>query len=169
MNIEWKAQAHDPGRQRELAERLAGGPPELLEQTDTFFNAPRGRLKLRQLAPDRGELIIYERPDQTEPKSTIYSITRTTEPAALREVLAQALGVRGEVRKRRWLFLVGQSRIHLDEVEGLGIFLEVEVVLQPGQSVAEAERIAQGLRRALDVLDDDLLQGAYLDLLERSS
>jgi predicted adenylyl cyclase CyaB len=168
-NIEWKAHARDPDRQRELAERLTGRPPELLEQLDTFFPVPRGRLKLRQLAPDHGELIYYERPDQAGPKPSNYSITRTAEPAALREVLGQSLGVRGEVRKRRWLSLVGQSRIHLDEVEGLGTFLEVEVVLQPGQSVGEAQRIALELRRALDVRDEDLIQGAYLDLLGRGA
>jgi predicted adenylyl cyclase CyaB len=73
--------------------------------------------------------------------------------------------VRGEARKRRWLYLAGQARIHLDEVEGLGTFLEVEVELQPGQSPAEGERIARELRRGLDVRDDDLVRGAYLDLL----
>src|SRR5262249_15581871 len=96
-----------------------------------------------------------------------YAITRTTEPTALRAVLAQALGVRGEVRKRRWLFLVGQARIHLDEVAGLGTFLEVEVVLQPGKEVAEGEQVATGLRRALEVREEDLIEAAYLDLLER--
>jgi predicted adenylyl cyclase CyaB len=75
------------------------------------------------------------------------------------------LGVRGEVRKRRWLYLAGQARIHLDEVEGLGTFLEVEVVLQPGQSVAEGQRVASELRRALDVSDRDLVERAYIDLL----
>src|SRR5579884_3312837 len=99
-NMEWKARARDAGRQREQAARLADGPPELLEQCDTFFNAARGRLKLRQLAPDRGELIFYERPDQPGPRTSNYSISRTADPAGLREVLAQALGVRGEVRKR---------------------------------------------------------------------
>jgi len=164
-NIEWQAHARDPGRHSELAARLAGGPPELLEQSDTFFNAPRGRLKLREQAPDRGELILYERPDQAGSRLSSYSVSRTAEPAALREVFARAPGVRGEVRKRRWLLLAGQARIHLDEVEGLGTFLEVEVVLQPGQSPAEGERTARELRRGLDVGDDDLVKGACLDLL----
>jgi adenylate cyclase len=166
-NIEWKARARDPERQRNLAAELADGPPQLLEQTDTFFTSPRGRLKLRQRSADHGELIFYERPDQAGPKLSSYAVSQTAEAAALREVLAQALGVRGEVRKRRWLFLAGQSRVHLDEVEGLGTFLEVEVVLRPGQSPVEAEQIALELRRALDVRDEDLIEGAYLDLLER--
>jgi predicted adenylyl cyclase CyaB len=137
-----------------------------LEQTDTFFNAPRGRLKLRQLFADRGELIFYDRPDRAGPKLSVYVITRTTEPAALRETLAQALGVRGEVRKRRWLYLVGPSRIHFDQVEGLGTFLEVEVVLQPGQTAPEGEQVAAALRAELGVHEADLIERAYIDLLE---
>src|SRR4051794_23255088 len=113
MNIEWKARARNPRRQRDLIGRLAGGAPEVLEQWDTFFNTPRGRLKLRQLAPDRGELIFYERPDQPDLKTSNYAVTRTSEPALLRDVLTRSLGVRGEVRKRRWLYLAGPARIHL--------------------------------------------------------
>jgi adenylate cyclase class IV len=168
-NIEWKAWARHPEQQRKLAKDLAGRPPELLVQIDTFFHVPRGRLKLRQLAPDRGELIFYERRDQAGPKPSHYSIVPTGEPAALRATLAQALSMRGEVHKRRWLFLVGQSRIHLDEVEGLGTFLDVEVVLAPGQEFASGERIAADLRRALDVRDEDLVDRAYIDLLTEQS
>lgn len=165
QNVEWKARARDPRRQRELAEQLADGSPELLEQLDTFFAAPHGRLKLRQLAEDRGELIYYERPDQAGPKQSSYSLVSTNQPAALTALLAQALGVRGMVRKRRWLYRAGQTRIHFDEVEGLGAFLEVEVVLQPGQAVREGERIAEEVRRQLAVADEDLVETAYIDLL----
>jgi len=164
-NVEWKAQARDPERQRELAECLADGPPQLLEQLDTFFPTAHGRLKLRQLAADRGELIYYERPDQAGPKQSTYSLVATDQPAALGALLAQAMGVRGVVRKRRWLYRVGQTRIHFDEVEGLGAFLEVEVVLQPGQAVSEGERIAEDIRRQLAVRDEDLVEPAYIDLL----
>ena len=83
----------------------------------------------------------------------------------LADCLARVLGVRGVVRKRRWLYLVGQMRIHLDEVEGLGVFLEVEVVLQPGQAVGEGERLAEDVRRRLDVRAEDLVEVAYIDLL----
>jgi predicted adenylyl cyclase CyaB len=164
-NIEWKARARDPQRQRQLAERLANGPPELLEQIDTFFSVAHGRLKLRQLAAERGELIYYERSDQAGPKQSTYSLAATNQPEALAALLAQALGVRGVVHKRRWLYRAGQTRIHFDEVEGLGSFLEVEVVLQPGQAIREGERIAEEARRQLAVHDEDLVEVAYIDLL----
>jgi adenylate cyclase class IV len=165
MNVEWKARARDPQRQRDLAAALADGPPELLEQCDTFFNTRRGRLKLRQFAADRAELIFYERPDVAGPKPSHYLISPTDAPAILRQALAGALGVCGEVRKHRHVWLVGQARIHLDEVDRLGCFLEVEVVLRPGQDLAEAERMARELARALEVRDEDLVEGAYIDLL----
>jgi adenylate cyclase class IV len=169
MNVEWKARIRNLPRQRELAQRLAGSPPELLEQVDTFFHVPHGRLKLRRLSSDHGELIQYVRPDQAALKHSSYRLVRTTQPEALHELLAQALGVCGEVRKRRWLYLAGQVRIHLDEVERLGTFLEVEVVLKPRQSLVEGEQIAETFRLGLDVREEDLLAVAYIDLLIANS
>jgi len=70
------------------------------------------------------------------------------------------------VRKRRWLYLVGYTRIHLDVVEGLGRFLELEVMLQPGQSEEEGAAMASDLLLRLGIAEQDLLPGAYMDLLE---
>jgi len=165
-NVEWKARSCDPERQRQLAARLAGGPPEVLEQVDTFFPVSNGYLKLRQFSRGRGELIHYVRPVQAGPKLSSYSVVPTDQPEALRDLLAEALGVYGEVRKRRHVYIVGQSRIHFDKVELLGSFLEVEVVLRPEQSVAEGERIAASLRGELEVSEDELVEGAYITLLK---
>lgn len=140
-------------------------PPEHIFQDDTFFGAPSGRLKLRVFGDGTGELIAYERPDAEGPKVSDYAIAKVADPAALREVLARACGVRGRVIKDRTLVLAGQTRIHLDRVEGLGAFLELEVVLRDGQSAADGTAIARGLLAALGVPDDALVRGAYLDLL----
>jgi adenylate cyclase class IV len=164
-NVEWKARAREPERQRELAEQLATAPPELLSQVDTFFLVPHGRLKLRRFSEDSGELIHYHRTNRPGPKQSLYAIVSTAEPDELRQLLAQSLGVLGEVRKRRWLYRVGQTRIHFDEVEELGTFLEVEVVLRSEQSVPEAERVADEMRQLLEVRDEELIAVAYIDLL----
>ncbi len=140
---------------------------QLIPQVDTFFTTPRGRLKLRELAPDRGQLVYYERSDQGGPKRSDYRIFETQDVVGLRETLALALGVRGVVRKKRSLYLIGQTRLHLDEVDDLGQFMELEVVLKPGQSEGEGMRIAQDLMAQLGVREDDLLEGAYMDLLEQ--
>jgi predicted adenylyl cyclase CyaB len=166
INIEIKARARDFAELRRRAEALSDGPVQVIPQEDTFFHTPKGRLKLRQLAPDRGQLVYYERPDQDGPKRSNYHIFETSDPTGLKTNLSLALGVRGVVRKTRYLYLVGQTRVHLDEVEGLGEFMELEVVLRPEQSDAEGQPIAQDLMTRLGVRQDDLLEGAYMDLLE---
>ena len=172
-NIEVKARANDWSAQRARAEELTGASAVLLEQVDTFFKVPAGRLKLRQITPQQGELIFYQRPDQLGPKRSDYSVAITDRPEALRETLAQALGVYGEVKKRRWLYVSenygGHTRIHFDEVKGLGQHIELEVILQEGQSPEEGEQIAEQFRVALDIRDDDLIDCAYLDLLTAHS
>ena len=167
-NIEIKARVADPARQRTLAERLAGAPPTVLHQEDTFFPCAHGRLKLRQLSAGHGELIAYQRADVSSTKQSDYLIYRTSAPAELRATLANALGVGVVVTKTRLLFLAGQTRIHLDEVAGLGSFLELEVVLAEGQSPAEGHCIAREIMAALEVDESDLIDCAYADLLAES-
>jgi predicted adenylyl cyclase CyaB len=125
-------------------------------------------LKLRVLADDRGQLIYYTRPDQEGPKRSDYHISHTADPANLKRVLELAYGIRGVVRKTRYLYLVGQTRVHLDDVDGLGQFMELEVVMQEGQSDAEGQAIAEDLMASLGVERTDLLDGAYMDMLESS-
>lgn len=80
-------------------------------------------------------------------------------------MLSQSLGVLGTVRKERLLLLLGQTRLHLDRVQGLGDFLELEVVLRPEQSVQDGQRLAQELLQEFGIQEQDLICGAYLDLL----
>ncbi|KAL0964882.1 hypothetical protein UPYG_G00273860 [Umbra pygmaea] len=125
-----------------------------------------GRLKLRNLMQDgNGQLIFYERPACDGPKLSNYSISATQDPEGLRTVLADALGVTGEVKKERRLFLVGQTRVHLDTVEGLGHYMELEVVMRDDQRLEEGEAIARTLMKELCVGEDSLVTGAYMDLL----
>jgi predicted adenylyl cyclase CyaB len=165
VNVEIKARVENPVRSKALTEALAGTPAQLIVQEDTFFAAPRGRLKLRKLSSTSAELICYEREDGAGPKESRYSIFPTSEPDSLKSVLGMSLGVRGVVRKTRALYLVGQTRIHLDEVEGLGSFVELEVVLQRNQSHADGVRIARELMIKLEIQDSELVEQAYIDLL----
>jgi len=165
-NIEIKARVDDFAALKARAESLSDRPVQVIPQEDTFFNTVKGRMKLRLLAPDQGYLIYYERPDQDGPKRSDYFLSKTEEPETLKNVLTLALGVRGVVRKTRHLYMVGQTRIHLDKVEGLGHFMELEVVMQVGQSEAEGQSIAEDLMRRLGIREDALLDGAYMDLLE---
>jgi predicted adenylyl cyclase CyaB len=165
-NIEIKARIQNLAEIASRAVPLAQHDPVLILQEDFFFNVPHGRLKLRKFDAAHGELIYYEREDTLEPKESFYLRTATAEPDALVETLRAALGLRGVVRKQRSLYLIGQTRVHLDQVEGLGDFLELEVVLQPGQSLESGVQVAHDLMQALGVSPDTLVPGAYIDLLE---
>jgi len=184
-NVEIKAIARDPHALREAASRLCAAPPETLRQEDTFFATARGRLKLRVIAAagggDRcandddasrvphsapiGELIFYERADTHGPRESAYVIAPVSDIAALRETLSRALGVAGVVRKTRTLYLAKTTRIHIDEVESLGTFVELETVLHPGQSIEEGTRITEAIMNSLGIARDDLIDRAYIDLL----
>jgi predicted adenylyl cyclase CyaB len=168
-NIEIKARVRNFDEIRRRAEDLSDSPVEVIPQEDTFFSTPHGRLKLRLLAEDRAQLIYYTRPDQEGPKRSDYHISHSSDPANLKRILELAYGIRGVVRKTRYLYLVGQTRVHLDDVEGLGQFMELEVVMQEKQSDAEGQAIAEALMASLGVDMTDLLEGAYMDLLESAS
>jgi predicted adenylyl cyclase CyaB len=167
-NIEIKARARNFEEIKSRAEKLSDVPVQVIRQEDTFFNTPQGRLKLRVLA-DHAQLIYYTRPNQEGPKRSDYHITRSNDPENLRHVLELAYGIRGVVKKMRYLYLVGQTRVHLDDVENLGQFMELEVVIEEGQSDADGQAIAEGLMSSLGVERADLLNGAYMDLLEKPS
>jgi predicted adenylyl cyclase CyaB len=168
-NIEIKAHAHDFDEIRRRAEALSDTPCEVIPQEDIFFPVGKGRLKLRILARDLGQLIYYNRSDQRGPKRSEYSITETRDPEGLKKTLVQAYGVRGAVKKTRYLYLVGQTRIHLDNVENLGKFVELEVVMRPEQPDEDGQKIAEDLMRRLGVAPADLLGSAYMDLIEQNN
>ncbi|MDH3404034.1 MAG: class IV adenylate cyclase [Acidobacteriota bacterium] len=164
-NVEIKAALADPLAVRRRAADLADAGPWEIVQHDTFFRCARGLLKLRRFADGAGELIAYERADGRGPRTSHYRIVPCADPAALAAALGAALGVLGEVRKRRTLWLAGRTRIHLDEVETLGSFLELEVVLAEGEAAAAGEREAAALMAALGVDASELVAEAYVDLL----
>ncbi len=163
-NVEIKARLDDADRLHARMRELADTGPEEIFQDDTFFAVPEGRLKLRVFADDSGELIFYRRPDAAGPKESFYLIASAESPNALRAVLAQAYGTVGRVRKVRTLFLIGRTRVHLDRVEELGDFLELEVVLREEEAFSTGEAEARHLLGLLGIRDDQLVEGAYLDL-----
>jgi predicted adenylyl cyclase CyaB len=164
-NVEIKARVASVEALLSRAAALADRGPELLQQDDTFFSCASGRLKLRVFADGQAELIAYTRPDAAGPKLSDYSIARVTDPDTLRQTLERALGQAGRVRKQRTLFLVGRTRVHLDRIEGLGDFLELEVVLADDESAADGDAVARDLLARLGVGQEQLIRGAYVDLI----
>lgn len=168
-NVEIKARVDDLGAVERRARAVATEGPTVIHQDDTFFEGARGRLKLREFADGSGQLIHYERPDASGPKVSDYILSPTASPATLREALARAYGIAGRVKKLRRLYLAGRTRIHLDEVEGLGRFVELEVVLRQDEPAEAGRAEAVELMRALGIPDSALVEGAYMDLLRESA
>lgn len=168
-NVEIKARLGDLESALSRARRISGAPGEEIRQEDVFFHCSTGRLKLRIFSSSSGELIFYQRPDQPGPKTSEYWITRTSEPHSLLDVLTRSHGVLAVVRKTRRLFTLGRTRIHLDSVEGLGDFLELEVVLNDSESPSAGEAEARSMMVKLGVDQSSLVATAYLDLLLQKS
>jgi predicted adenylyl cyclase CyaB len=164
-NIEIKARVTDVGVYVPQLAKLATSGPVEIAQDDTFFNCVTGRLKLRAFSNDSGELIFYRRVNQAGPKESFYLRSPTSSPETLRESLSLAYGQIGRIRKYRTLFLVGRTRVHLDRVEGLGHFLELEVMLVDDESADTGVREARGLMDRLGIEPAQLIEGAYLDLM----
>lgn len=166
-NIEIKASIERIDDLLPKALAIADQGPVEIEQDDTFFRCDAGRLKLRTLSPSAGELIFYRRADQQGPRESFYQLTPTHEPDRLRETLSLAWGQIGRVQKKRTLLLVGRTRIHLDRVQGLGHFLELEVVLEEDEPLEAGMQEANDIMAQLGVEPSRLIEGAYLDLLLR--
>jgi predicted adenylyl cyclase CyaB len=167
-NIEIKARIDSV---ESLALRTAAiatqGPIEIA-QDDTFFRCDSGRLKLRAFSATQGELIFYRRADAQGPKESFYVRTPTSDPDGVRECLSLACGAVGRVAKHRTLYLVGRTRVHLDRVEGLGDFVELEVVLEDDEPAEAGVREAHALMARLGVEPSQLVAAAYVDLLART-
>lgn len=164
-NIEIKARVPDmPGLKARVAALATEGPFDI-SQDDTFFVCDSGRLKLRMFSGTNGELIFYQRPDEPGPKASFLLRSTTADPESMRDTLTMAYGAVGRVRKHRLLYLVGRTRVHLDGVEGLGDFMELEVVLNEGEDLSAGIAEANELTERLQIPPSDLVQGAYLDLM----
>ncbi|MFC1593480.1 class IV adenylate cyclase [Candidatus Neomarinimicrobiota bacterium] len=164
-NVEIKARITDYDKVKRLVEDLCHNPIYTEQQEDTFFNSSKGRLKLRE-SDGESEIIYYDRPNSYEPKQSDIAISFTKNPDSLKSVLSKSNGIRGIIKKKRILYKYGQTRIHLDDVEGLGNFIELEVVLEQNQTSKDGETIAYNLMNKFDIQKTDLIDIAYIDLIE---
>ena len=164
-NIEIKARIASAEALAPVAASLATQGPTLIDQDDTFFRCDTGRLKLRAFSASEGELIYYRRPDDSGPRASFYLRSPTSAPDVLRESLTLAYGQAGRVRKQRTLYLVGRTRVHLDRIEALGEFLELEVVLGDEEPMEQGVAEANRLMRAFGIAPNQLIGRAYVDLI----
>ena len=163
-NIEIKARYENAERAEENLNALGAGLAGTFHQKDTYFNVDDGRLKLRELGTDEGHLIFYKREDLAGPKRSDYEIAKPEDPEALRDILNKIHGTWGEVEKTRQVWLWENVRIHLDDVKGLGQFVELEAVTEE-KGIEESHQRVETLMRALEITSDQLVEGSYGDIL----
>jgi adenylate cyclase, class 2 len=174
-NIEMKARCADLGRIREVSRSLGAMHRGSMHQVDTYFGVPVGRLKLREIESSggeahggdsvRAELIFYQRANEEGPRSSDYEVAPVGEPARMHAALASALGIWVRVEKKRELWLLDNVRIHLDEVNGLGTFVELEAVVDEAHPEESCHTAVRRMLEAFGVVDADLVRHSYSDLL----
>lgn len=165
-NIEIKARYGNLKKARAIARQLKARRIGFDFQVDTYFRTKAGRLKLRESSVTRdAALIPYSRPDQAGPKKSLYLVIPVKEASLCKALLSRILGVETVVGKKREVFLVDNVRVHLDEVEGLGTFLELEAVYAGSGKRERAQREkVRKLMSAFGIGPADLVEGSYRDL-----
>jgi predicted adenylyl cyclase CyaB len=163
-NLELKTRCADLERARLAAEQAGARRQGVLVQIDTYFHAQEGRLKLRQIEGAPAELIWYARDNQTDTRLSRYIVAPVADVPAMIEALSQALGIRGVVRKHRTLYLFHNVRIHLDQVERLGSFIEFEAVISTPADEQPSRQRLDLLACALQIREEDRIALSYSDL-----
>jgi len=164
-NVECKARDPDPSGSLALCRTLDAQDQGEIRQRDTYFAVARGGLKLREEQPGRAHLIQFERAGEPQQRESRYRIAEIADAEALRAALTAAIGTTVVVCKARRLFLWRQVRIHLDTVERLGSFIELEAVAPPGSDLAEEYALVQTLREQLGITDERLVAHGYAEQL----
>ena len=165
LNVELKARCQDLGRLRETCISLGAEGQEPDRQLDTYFKVSHGRLKLRESLLSGAELIFYIRADVAGARESHYETCPVEAAEGLKAVLTKALGVRAVVAKRREVFVIGNVRTHLDKVQDLGSFVELEGIVENPTELAYVADEVQKLRQALGIENHALVKESYSDLI----
>lgn len=168
-NIECKAIDANPSASLAVCRGLGAHDHGEIRQRDTYFAVARGGLKLREETPGRPHLIQFERASEPQQRESRYRIAEVSDPETLRVALTAALGTTVVVCKTRRLFLWRQVRIHLDMVEGLGSFIELEAVAPPDSDLSAEHALVETLRERLGITDERLIASGYAEQLSSLS
>jgi adenylate cyclase, class 2 len=165
LNVEIKARCND---RESIRNYLLQHKAELKgtdEQTDTYFNVPNGRLKLRE-GNIENNLIFYERNNQAGPKSSHFNLVKVDDAKGLKEVLTKSMGVKVVVTKRREIYYINNVKFHIDEVPDLGSFVEIEAGnILADLSATQLKEQCDHYMRELGIDESDLVEISYSDML----
>jgi len=165
LNVEIKARIGDPSDIRNF---LLQNNAEFIGvdyQQDTYFNVKRGRLKLRE-GNIENNLIYYERADLEGPKNSHFQLVKVIDSKQLRDVLEKSIGIKVNVQKKREIYFIENIKFHVDEVPGLGSFIEIEASNLNGDIPEEKlQEQCQYYMNIFKVKPGDLVTNSYSDLM----
>lgn len=168
LNVEIKARCHNADHVRRYLKKNNAEYKGVDEQTDTYFNVPGGRLKLRE-GNIENNLIWYERGNQAGPRNSHFQLVKIEDAAGLKEVMKKSMGVKVIVKKRREIYYINNVKFHIDEVPGLGSFVEIEagnILADLSQDKLKAQ--CDFYVKEFDIKPEDLIEVSYSDMLEGS-
>jgi adenylate cyclase class 2 len=165
LNIEIKARCGDPSFIRNYLLSHDAKFKGTDEQTDTYFNAKNGRLKLREGIIENN-LIYYERENEAGPKSSKFNLIPVSDASLLKYTLEKSIGIKVIVKKKREIYYIRNVKFHIDTVDGLGSFIEIEA----GNIMAdlpenELRKQCENYLKEFGVMEDELVDVSYSDLL----
>ena len=163
-NLELKSKYANMEKLHRLMFELGAEYQKTMRQIDTYFAVPKGRLKLREIDGETAQLVYYERADESASRYSNYSIVEITDAPGFKQMMTDALGVKAIVDKMRELWIYGNTRIHIDDVNGLGHFVELETVII-NQTEAEAQAEHHFVKHALEINDAQIVPVSYSDLI----
>ncbi|MBI5021075.1 MAG: class IV adenylate cyclase [Ignavibacteriales bacterium] len=163
VNLEIKAHVNDLQVAENIAIEIGAHETGVLIQTDTYFNSPNGRLKMREVPDSDAELIFYNREEDSVQRRSNFYIYKTINASDLKEILASSYGIRAVVEKKRKLYMLGTTRIHIDQVKDLGSFLEFEIPM--GDNNQTPSGIMNYLIDRFNISHDQFITKSYIDLM----
>ncbi|MBN8685365.1 MAG: class IV adenylate cyclase [Chitinophagales bacterium] len=166
LNVEIKARSSDSRFIRDYLLSKGAEYKGTDHQTDTYFKVPNGRLKLRE-GNIENNLIFYSRPDQAGPKESVFQLVKVEDAAGLKKALTSANGIKIIVEKKREIYFIANVKFHIDEVPGLGSFVEIEAgnITAPLLGAAELKQQCDDYLDAFGIREEDLVEVSYSDLL----
>jgi len=164
-NIEIKARTNRPDKIRQILLEHNASFEGTDQQTDTYFKVPEGRLKLRE-GNIENNLIFYNRPDQAGPKKSDFRMVPVSNGGELAKMLRESIGVLTVVRKSREIYFIDNIKFHIDTVEGLGNFVEIEAGnLRRDIEVEKLYEQCKHYLKLLEINNSDLIEISYSDML----
>ena len=167
INIEIKARTTKSAVIREYLLQNGAEFKGVDEQSDTYFKVANGRLKLRE-GNIENNLIYYQREETAGLKQSNVELTSTTDPIALKSILTKALGIKTVVKKQREIYYIDNVKFHIDTLEGLGSFVEIEAC--NNNTLLSEEELNEQCRfymKEFEIEDEDLVQKSYSDMLNK--